>query len=236
MRNGSLVRQMREVTSNTGGLSQNSSFIHFGLRDTDEIEQMYVVWPVTGKTQDVNVTEVNGQIAVIESVDADGDGISDEVDVETPGLFSDGISSGSIINLGDQSLSISDSPYALEGIYISASIDGGPVPAELSVCDGTEVIVPAGSQIVVTCSSVTVKAIRNSVLVRFVGSNLKVAEVNLIENHSITFDPLTFLFKASPQNADPITIRIDQRDFYNCTRKFIQSFFHHLYFNGYNHG
>jgi hypothetical protein len=67
--------------------------------------------------------------------DDDGDGIFDGVDTQTTVVsndFSDGTTTGTITNRGDQRLTIADSPNPQHGVVIQADPSGGSTPATIS--------------------------------------------------------------------------------------------------------
>jgi hypothetical protein len=99
--------------------------------------------------------------------DQDGDGIEDTIDTfptEYSDEFSDAATTfGFIVTRGDQGLTITDEPDP-EGVRIIADFDGEAAPAEVSVCgDLSTLILNAGKEAVVTCSSATIQVISGPV-------------------------------------------------------------------------
>jgi Tol biopolymer transport system component len=91
--------------------------------------------------------------------DADGDGVVDAIDAGA-GAWSDPISGqpatvGSIVTLGGLSVLVEDAADP-EGVRIRVS-GAGPGPARVSVCGFATIALPAGSDVTVTCGSVTVR-------------------------------------------------------------------------------
>ena len=107
------------------------------------------------------------------SVDSDGDGIADVVDIvpTNPSFaFSDislGFTTfGSIITSGDQTLTILDDPNT-NGVMISASPHGGSIPATISDCNGTIYTLTAGDVVVLACASSDVQVIQGIIEVEY---------------------------------------------------------------------
>ncbi len=91
--------------------------------------------------------------------DSDADGLSNELDVQPLQYsfqFSDvglsGTTTGMVLSLGTQLLSIEDAPEAGQGVVMSADAIGGSEPALISVCEDEVIIeLAAGQSEVVTC-------------------------------------------------------------------------------------
>lgn len=158
---------------------------------------------------------------IVTRCDTDGDGIFDEIDLNPtdPNVvdFSDNAiptpTTGRIITTGSQTITIMDMPDP-RGVYIAADSSGGPVPAEISVCGGTStVFLSAGSQTIVTCGSVTIEVISETVSVDFFGNDGTVATATISEGNSIEFDPTTWNFIALDDNLDNVTINYADTDF-----------------------
>ena len=99
------------------------------------------------------------------SVDANGDGIIDTLQpAGTPaGSFTDNSTSppttGSIVNANGLAVTITDAADAADGVKITVGAGSGK--ATFSVC-GFTLKVSAGSEVVVTCGSVTVEVVQGS--------------------------------------------------------------------------
>jgi len=100
-------------------------------------------------------------------VDTDGDGIDDGIDSSPgmpSGLFSDGVTSGTFVEAGDQNLVITDatSPF---GIRIFAQCDGGAAPAFISCCIPLiqSITMNPCDDIIVTCGSATIQVLAGPV-------------------------------------------------------------------------
>ena len=91
--------------------------------------------------------------------DMDSDGIANDVDTDPladTGEFSDGTTSGTVTDPGNQTLAISDEPYP-DGVRITAASGGSGAAATVSVCNETaNLTFSAGDDVVVTCGSVTI--------------------------------------------------------------------------------
>ena len=89
-------------------------------------------------------------------VDADGDGISDDIDV-APGVFSDAFDDGAgnfgtITDRGGLTVTVTDDPG--DGVIIQVAGGGGT--ATVSVCGGFQFSLTAGDEVAISCGSVTV--------------------------------------------------------------------------------
>lgn len=99
--------------------------------------------------------------------DADGDGMDDGIDTE-PAVpssdFSDGATTGLIIDPGDQELTIVDATDP-HGIRIIATCSGGEDPAFITVCPPTirRITLTACDEILVTCGSATIQVLAGPV-------------------------------------------------------------------------
>jgi hypothetical protein len=150
------------------------------------------------------------------SLDTDGDGIADLVDT-APTVpsndFSDGTTTGSITDRGDQVLFITDQPHP-DGVRITASIDGGPKKAKVSACDGAATYkLTAGDQVVVTCGSLETIILNGTVEILFVAADGTPATTSLDEGYSLVFEPITFTFTAPPTNPDVVVVVVDGKEF-----------------------
>ncbi|MCH7914280.1 MAG: DUF1735 domain-containing protein [Deltaproteobacteria bacterium] len=150
--------------------------------------------------------------------DPDRDGIFDEVDTHPiffSNDFSDGTTTGTITNRGDQILTITDStdPSPNDGVSIAADLSGGAAPASVSACGGTAILsLDAGEEAVVTCGSVTIGVISGIVDITFVDAEGNTAAVSLTQDNNITFESETFSITASSTNTDPVVITFEASD------------------------
>ena len=128
---------------------------------------------------------------------------NDFSDVET-----DGITSGTIIDSGDQTLTITDEPNPI-GVRIAAAGSDGTRHALLSACGSdTEITLDAGDEIVVTCGSTDVDVISGTVETLFRLANEFIVTSTLKQGNGITFDPDTFSIMASSHNPDMIPVAV----------------------------
>ncbi|MEM7298670.1 MAG: CRTAC1 family protein, partial [Bacteroidota bacterium] len=202
---GVAIQQMREVSSQTGGLSQNSLYVHFGIGTAETIDQFYIYWPVSGDTQYVEIENINRHLIIAEDIDEDDNGINDYVDGEFPEEFGDGITLGNIVSRGDQLLSIVDAQDREEGLRIVADPTGGPTPAIIEACEGaSSIMLTAGDEAIVTCSSVHIRILEGIVEIDFEGANGALASLVLNSKSQITFDPDLFTFEASSDNLSDV--------------------------------
>jgi len=160
----------------------------------------------------VGVTPLTGidfQLDLIQ--DADDDGISDEIDT-APGSpsndFSDGKTSGTVTDRGDQVLTIKDAPDPNKGIWIAAA--GGSAKAKVSACNG-KVRLSLGNcnEAIVTCGSVIVEVISGTVEITLVGDDGTVGTTSVDAGNSINFEPTTFTITAPETNSDTVVVKIN---------------------------
>ncbi len=124
-----------------------------------------------------------------------------------------GTTSGSIITLGEQRLSIVEQPNPT-GVRISADPSGGPAPAEVSACSGSAIFsFNAGVSADVTCGSVTVAVVSGTLDIVFVADDGRTATVSLNSGNSLQFQPTTFSFAAAATNQETVVVFVDGNQF-----------------------
>ncbi len=144
--------------------------------------------------------------------DFDGDGIFNDIDSQpnAPSLdFSDGTTSGTITDPGNQALEIMDAPAPL-GIKITSL--GGTMPATITVCGGVNMTITAGDTVIVTCGSAIVEVKNGSVDFKFHAADGTVATVILNEGEGLTFKPETNMITASVSNADSVVVIVGNKE------------------------
>jgi hypothetical protein len=136
--------------------------------------------------------------------DPDGDGIYGTLDraADTPSdYFSDGPSSGVIIERGGQELQIIDRPDP-EGVILQTVAGNAGAPAQVEVCGGSAILeLGEGTRVLETCGSVSLNVLKGVVKVKFVSTEGQTAESTITQESSgltITFEPETFSFSAEP--------------------------------------
>ena len=153
--------------------------------------------------------------------DTDGDSIADTVDLNPTAStsdFSDGKdTAGSITALGDQTLVVADAPDSALGVVITSSYKSETQSATVTMsglsCDPDTVLtINAGTEVIVTCGSVTVDVVRGTVEIVFAATDGTLATTSLAEGNSVTFEPETATFTAPPENLDPVVITIDGKE------------------------
>jgi VCBS repeat-containing protein len=150
----------------------------------------------------------------------DSDGIEQDVDAE-PLMFSNdfsdvslgGTTSGSIIDRGDQVLTIRDAPQPY-GILASTDAAGGEGKAVVTACGshGTAQL-DADEEVTFTCGSVAVKVVRGVVELEFDADDGRGAVVGLNEGNGLTFEPETNAFTADPENVEDVIIVVEGMEF-----------------------
>jgi len=140
--------------------------------------------------------------------DMDSDGIANDIDTDpltATADFSDGTTSGTITDPGNQTLAISDEPHP-DGIRITAASGGFGAAATVSVCDGTaNLTFTAGDESVVTCGSVQVIVIVGEVEME-VEVNGETAIVSVPADYVLTYEPVTATFSAPETNPDTVIV------------------------------
>jgi len=147
------------------------------------------------------------------SVDSDGDGIADVIDLvpTNPSFaFSDiplGFTTfGSIITSGDQTLTILDVP-AINGVKISASSHGGPIPATVSDCNGTIYTLTAGDVIVIACASSDTQVLKGITEVEYFVNGVSFGTTTLNAGDDVTFEQDTLTF--TNNGSTPVVILVN---------------------------
>ncbi|HXV46629.1 MAG TPA: hypothetical protein VD736_08150, partial [Nitrososphaera sp.] len=144
--------------------------------------------------------------------DSDNDRISDNVDIQ-PNTFSNdfadtgigGNTTGTIITRGNQTVTIFDAPNPA-GIEIKTEPGSGDA-AEITACGGSALYtLSAGTDIIVTCGSVTTQVVQGPAQVDFIGDDGSTASTTIETGLTLTFYPDTFSFSADPRNLGPISI------------------------------
>jgi hypothetical protein len=161
------------------------------------------------RTNDNN-NRTYSKMTTISIYDEDADGISDDLD-ETPteysNGFSDGATSGTILDRGDQVLCITDAANPTDGVIIAAS--GGQTPADVSVCGGaTKYSLGDGDEIVVTCGSVVSHVLSGTVVVIMNATDGQFATTTLKSGNGLVFDPATFTITAPEGNQEAVVVSV----------------------------
>jgi len=154
-----------------------------------------------------------------ESSDNDGDGIGDNADTDDDNdgiadvldtaattsslIFSDtafdGTTSGAIIDQGDQILLITEETNP-SGVRITTDPLGGSIPATISVCGISQITLNAGSDIIVTCGSVTVNVISGPIEMALFANDGTIGNVSLSAGNSLTFNAINATLTAPSTN------------------------------------
>ena len=127
--------------------------------------------------------------------DMDSDGIANDIDTDpltATDDFSNGTTSGTITDRGNQILTINDEA-ALDGIRITASASGGSGVAKIQVCGASgTLVIRADSGMVVTCGSVIlyVEPESTPVDMEFI-FNGEIATVTVPAEYAVAYEPET---------------------------------------------
>ena len=143
----------------------------------------------------------------------DGDGIADAVDTQPlapSNDFSDGTTTGTITNRGNQELTVTDAADPTLGVEIAASAAGGAIPATVSACRGVSSFdLGAGDSVSVICSSVTIDVISGTVDVTFIAPDGTETTASLGAGNSLTLETETFTISAPESNLDDVVIVVN---------------------------
>jgi hypothetical protein len=163
-----------------------------------------------------NVSSDTVSILLNTKTDEDNDGILYEVDTMPSvcsDLFSDqplgGRTTGTIVDRGDQILTIADAPDP-QGVVISTDIGGGGTPATITGCEGEAETVTfgAGAYGFFTCgNSFTMEVISGVFDLEFLIAG-DTATVSLGAGNSLTCDPDTGTLTADPDNSSTIDVYV----------------------------
>ncbi len=142
--------------------------------------------------------------------DRDFDGINNVIDPE-PDLhsddFSDGTTTGTILDRADQWIRVREVLEAESGVTVRAIL--GTNPATVSACNGSALLnLDAGEQVGITCGSVSIEVIDGPVDAVLVGSDGTEISVSLDASQSLTFYPET-LVMTTPEGQADIIVTID---------------------------
>lgn len=153
-------------------------------------------------SQDFAVTRLLG------ITDTDDDGIEDTIDTQPMTFsddFSDGTTSGTIANRGDQNITIVDSPNSADGVRITADFLGGAEPATIDIVGGASTLtLSAGDQVTVTHGSVIVDVLAGIVEATFVADAGGTATASLSSGNGLVFKPESFTFIAPTTNSEVV--------------------------------
>ena len=167
------------------------------------------------------IGDTNGvEDVFVHTQDVDWDGIFDGVDT-TPNTASDdfsdvtlgGTTTGVITARGDQVLIITEDPNP-DGVRITADSSGGITPATVTVCGGaSQLSLSPGDEVVVTCGSVHIEILGGTVEITFLANDSKSITTSIDAINSLTFDPETISFTASPTNTLSIVLLLEGRTY-----------------------
>jgi len=144
-------------------------------------------------------------------LDTDGDGINDDVDPfpDIPSIeFSDGTTTGQIIDSGDHEFTILDVPEPI-GLNINNTCDTEcTIPVIIEGCNGGTIIeLTSGDSVILTCGSVIIQVISGTVDVEFVADDGTIVTTTLSIGDDVTFEPETVTIVNDGLN--PVTVIID---------------------------
>ena len=137
--------------------------------------------------------------------DMDSDGIANDIDTDPLAAtdeFSDGTTSGTITDRGDQILSITDE-LSPDGVRIIASASGGLNDATISVCGGTaSLILSARDDVVASCGSVSISVLIGP-LEALIDLNGVEATLKVPAEIAVTFTPTTGTVAVTAEPSGP---------------------------------
>jgi uncharacterized delta-60 repeat protein len=149
----------------------------------------------------------------VQDGDSDNDGLADTID-SAPATyssdFSDGNTTGTIVDRGDQILTIVDAPNVTDGVLITAALNGGSTPATVSIVDGASTLsLQPGDQVIVTHGSVIVRVLAGTIETTFVAYTGEVATASLTAGNELTFKPESFVFSAPATNTETVQVLVN---------------------------
>lgn len=120
-----------------------------------------------------------------------------------------GTTAGTIVDRGDQHLTITDE-QSPAGVLIKADLSGGPEPSLITACNNSvHLTLDAGEEAVVTCgSSAHVDVKEGLIETVFTSINAFTATGSLPKGNAITFIPDPFTITASSDSTDTVTMDI----------------------------
>jgi type VI secretion system secreted protein Hcp len=175
------------------------------LKPDGKCEEVSFGWDIA---QNVQFSPTNSGLctSVPPVIDADGDGIPDELDTDVSNpsnQFSDNGSpvptTGTIISFGDQSLSFQDLPSP-QGVKISAT--GGSNPAEISWCDGLHARLGSGNTVNLSCGSSIIQVESGPVDISYTDGEGNSIDSTLVTDQDFEFDSSTFTLSSNAGTAE----------------------------------
>ena len=133
------------------------------------------------------------------------------IDKDFSDIVSGGTTSGTIIDSGDQELTITDEPNPT-GIRIAADSSSGPKHATVGACgNNTTINLDAGDEIVVTCdsadSSTNIDVINGIVEAIFTMPDGLFTAISVLgQDNGIAFEPDTFRLTAPSSNTEAVAV------------------------------
>jgi len=158
-----------------------------------------------GTPAEVSAQVYFDDLQLIINPDIDNDGIANEVDDDPltySADFGDGTTSGSIVSLGGQTLSVGDEP-APDGIRINAAAGGGS-PARVRACGASATLtVNAGNDLVVTCGSVHLTVDAGPAVEMEIMLGDQIAIVSVPPDNTVVYEPETSMLSVTTTVPDP---------------------------------
>jgi len=205
-------------TSVTTDGSGNASFLE-SLGTTLPVGQQFIT--ATATDPDGNTSEFSACIEVT-GIDADGDGIVDEIDTQPTAISNDffdgiapltGTTSGTITARGDRVWRVLDEP----GNGVRVTVGGGIQPATLDVTGvscipaGTISIPPTGTDFNLACASATIEVLSGSVTFTTTVDD-KIVEAFIGAGAKVTFelvDPVTMIITLDASSTTSVDLLVN---------------------------
>ena len=154
------------------------------------------------------------EVAALANRDVDGDGINNDVDndpLTASNDFSDGTTSGTILDRGDQTLQISDLADPTEGVLAQITASNGSNPALIQSCNNAaqHSLDAANDSVIITCGSVILDTLSGQVDNTFFSQDGTVSKVNLSAGNGLTFKPDRSLITAASTNPAQIVVDVN---------------------------
>ena len=154
------------------------------------------------------------EVLALANRDVDGDGINNDVDNDPlvpSNDFSDGSTTGSILDAGEQTLRISDPVDPAQGVLVEVVASAGPTPAQVESCNGAaqHFLDDMNDSVVITCGSVILDVTGGQIDNTLFAMDGTIAAVNVGAGNGLTFKPDRSLVSAPSTNSAQLVVNVN---------------------------
>ena len=154
------------------------------------------------------------EVLALANRDVDGDGINNDVDNDPlvpSNDFSDGSTTGSILDAGEQTLRISDPVDPAQGVLVEVVASAGPTPAQVESCNGAaqHFLDDMNDSVVITCGSVILDVTGGQIDNILFAMDGTIAAVNVGAGNGLTFKPDRSLVSAPSTNSAQLVVNVN---------------------------